>query len=154
MRQGLDDALSLLIPPPHPKRSDDPLGEGYEPGLGVAAYLAEIGGPKDSAGPSSRRSHHTSPPMATRPMPSRLSGASATPSPRPIRAGDLPVSWSGMQATITSTRSSTGCARNTATSRLKVTNNSRHHTSSIPTVRAMVPPQSNTDFNYILNGAY
>ena len=51
MRQGLDDALSLLIPPPHPKRSDDPLGEGYEPGLGVAAYLAEIGGPKGFRGP-------------------------------------------------------------------------------------------------------
>jgi hypothetical protein len=51
MRQGLDAAVSLLIPPPHPKRPDEPLGQGYEPGLGVEAYLAEIGGPKGFRGP-------------------------------------------------------------------------------------------------------
>jgi hypothetical protein len=51
LRQGLDDAVSLLIPEPHPKRPEEPLGEGYEPGLGIDAYLAKIGGTKGFRGP-------------------------------------------------------------------------------------------------------
>jgi hypothetical protein len=43
MRQGLDDAVTLIIPPPKPKHQDQPGADGYEPGHGVAAYLAQIG---------------------------------------------------------------------------------------------------------------
>jgi putative DNA primase/helicase len=46
LRKGLDNAVSILIPPPDPKRPDTPSAAGYEPGAGVEAYLAEIGGPK------------------------------------------------------------------------------------------------------------
>jgi hypothetical protein len=45
LRQGLDDSVSLIIPPPHPKRRDEPGTEGYDPGRGVKAYLDMIGGP-------------------------------------------------------------------------------------------------------------
>jgi hypothetical protein len=45
VRRGLDDTVSLVIPPPHPKRQDEPGTGGYEPGQGVAAYLAMIGKP-------------------------------------------------------------------------------------------------------------
>jgi hypothetical protein len=43
MRHGLDEAVTLIIPPPMPKHQDQPSTGGYEPGLGVAAYLAMIG---------------------------------------------------------------------------------------------------------------
>src|SRR5262249_40656306 len=46
LRIGLEDAVSILIPPPDPKRPDEPDPGGYAPGAGVAAHLAEIGGPK------------------------------------------------------------------------------------------------------------
>jgi putative DNA primase/helicase len=42
--QGLEDELELVLPPPHPKRPGTISAEGYEPGLGVAAYLDRIGG--------------------------------------------------------------------------------------------------------------
>ena len=46
-RHGLDDAVALLIPPPaSPRQRDQPGTGGYEPGLGVAAILATIGGAK------------------------------------------------------------------------------------------------------------
>jgi hypothetical protein len=45
LRQGLDDSVSLIIPPRHPKRRDEPGTEGYDPGRGVKAYLDMIGGP-------------------------------------------------------------------------------------------------------------
>jgi Family of unknown function (DUF5906) len=46
MRQGLDDAVGLIIPAPNRKNPEEPSHSGYEPGLGVDAYLAEIGGAK------------------------------------------------------------------------------------------------------------
>jgi D5 N terminal like len=51
LRQGLDDSVSLIIPPPHPKRRDEFGTEGYEPGRGVKAYLDTIGGPAGFRGP-------------------------------------------------------------------------------------------------------
>jgi hypothetical protein len=44
MLRGLDDEVSLLIPPPDPKNPELASSEGYAPGLGIGAYLAEIGG--------------------------------------------------------------------------------------------------------------
>lgn len=45
VRQGLDDAVVLLIPPPaSPKHPGQPGREDYEPGVGVEAFLAQIGG--------------------------------------------------------------------------------------------------------------
>jgi hypothetical protein len=44
LRPGLEDEVVLVIPPADPKRPDVASGEGYEPGRGVHAYLAEIGG--------------------------------------------------------------------------------------------------------------
>jgi hypothetical protein len=44
LREGLDETVSLVIPPPHPKRPAEPSTTGYVPGHGVAAYLAMIGG--------------------------------------------------------------------------------------------------------------
>jgi hypothetical protein len=46
LRKGLDETVSLVIPPPHPKRPEEPGATGYVPGRGVAAYLAMIGGPE------------------------------------------------------------------------------------------------------------
>ena len=45
LRRGLEDTVSLVIPPPHPKRPDEPSTGGYEPGQGVKHYLAQIGKP-------------------------------------------------------------------------------------------------------------
>jgi hypothetical protein len=45
-RQGLDDDVSLLIPPPDPKHADEPFAGGWEPGKGTEAYIAAIGGPE------------------------------------------------------------------------------------------------------------
>ena len=44
VRIGLDDEVSLVIPPPDPRNPEMVSGQGYEPGLGVSAYLAGIGG--------------------------------------------------------------------------------------------------------------
>ena len=44
LRRGLEDEVVLVIPPADPKRPDVASGQGYEPGRGVQAYLAEIGG--------------------------------------------------------------------------------------------------------------
>jgi hypothetical protein len=44
LREALDESVSLLIPPPDPKRPDTPSAAGYEPGSGVESYIAEIGG--------------------------------------------------------------------------------------------------------------
>jgi hypothetical protein len=44
VRRGLEDEVSLIIPPADPKRPELASDEGYAPGLGVEAYLAEIGG--------------------------------------------------------------------------------------------------------------
>jgi hypothetical protein len=44
LRRGLEDAVSLIIPPPDHKNPEMPGGRGYEPGPGVEAYLAKIGG--------------------------------------------------------------------------------------------------------------
>jgi Family of unknown function (DUF5906) len=54
LRQGLDEAVSLIIPTPNPKRPEEPSAGGYEPGLGVDAYLAEIGGPRGFREPIKR----------------------------------------------------------------------------------------------------
>ena len=51
LRQGLDDAVSLLIPSADAKNPEFPGRGGYEPGAGVEAYLAEIGGPKGFRAP-------------------------------------------------------------------------------------------------------
>jgi hypothetical protein len=51
VRQGLDDAVSLVIPEPDAKDPEAPSGQGYEPGRGVEAYLAEIGGAKGFRAP-------------------------------------------------------------------------------------------------------
>jgi hypothetical protein len=45
IRRGLDDTVSLVIPPPHPKKPDEPGTGGYEPGQGVEHYLNQIGKP-------------------------------------------------------------------------------------------------------------
>ena len=45
VRRGLDETVSLVIPPPHPKQPDEPGTEGYEPGQGVEHYLDQIGKP-------------------------------------------------------------------------------------------------------------
>jgi len=44
IRQGLVDEVCLVIPPPDLKNPEMVSGQGYEPGRGVEAYLAEIGG--------------------------------------------------------------------------------------------------------------
>jgi hypothetical protein len=46
VRRGLEDTVSLLIPPPDPKDPEKVSGEGLAPGRGTDAYLAEIGGAK------------------------------------------------------------------------------------------------------------
>jgi putative DNA primase/helicase len=51
VRQGLEETVRLVIPPPDPKRPDMPSAQGYEPGRGVEAYLAEIGGPRGFRSP-------------------------------------------------------------------------------------------------------
>ena len=50
-RQGLDDAVTLVIPPAVPKRPYEPGRTGYEPGIGVEVHLREIGGPKGFRSP-------------------------------------------------------------------------------------------------------
>jgi hypothetical protein len=44
IRQGLEDELELIIPPPDAKDPTKVSDSGYGPGLGVAAYLDRIGG--------------------------------------------------------------------------------------------------------------
>lgn len=44
MRRGLEDTVSLVLPPADPKKPEEIAAEGYAPGRGVDAYLAEIGG--------------------------------------------------------------------------------------------------------------
>jgi P4 family phage/plasmid primase-like protien len=51
LRKGLDEAVSLIIPVAAPKRPYEPSKTGYEPGIGVAAHLREIGGPKGNRSP-------------------------------------------------------------------------------------------------------
>jgi putative DNA primase/helicase len=51
LRRGLDDAVNLIIPESAPKRPYEPSKTGYEPGIGVAAHLREIGGPKGFRNP-------------------------------------------------------------------------------------------------------
>jgi putative DNA primase/helicase len=45
-RDGLESTVTLLIPPANVKNPELPGNQGYEPGLGVAAHLAQIGGPQ------------------------------------------------------------------------------------------------------------
>jgi hypothetical protein len=45
IRLGLEDTVSLVIPPPADVKHPTEPGEGYAPGRGVAAYLAMIGKP-------------------------------------------------------------------------------------------------------------
>jgi hypothetical protein len=45
VRQGLEQSVSLIIPPPDVTDPELPSGQGYEPGAGVEAYFAQIGGP-------------------------------------------------------------------------------------------------------------
>jgi hypothetical protein len=42
---GLDDELELIIPPPDREDPSVASSQGYEPGIGVQAFLAQIGGP-------------------------------------------------------------------------------------------------------------
>jgi len=51
IRRGLDESVSLVIPPADVKNPEAPGNQGYEPGAGVAAYLAKIGGAEGSRGP-------------------------------------------------------------------------------------------------------
>jgi hypothetical protein len=44
VRTGLETEVSLIIPPPDPKNPEIVSGQGYEPGRGVQAFLADIGG--------------------------------------------------------------------------------------------------------------
>jgi uncharacterized protein DUF5906 len=44
VRAGLEDEVSLILPPPDPKNPEMAGGQGYAPGRGVQAFLAEIGG--------------------------------------------------------------------------------------------------------------
>lgn len=43
IRRGLEDEAVLVVPPADRRNPETASGEGYEPGLGVAAYLAKIG---------------------------------------------------------------------------------------------------------------
>jgi hypothetical protein len=43
IRLGLEETVSLIIPPPDAKHPDEISGEGYPPGRGVKAYLSMIG---------------------------------------------------------------------------------------------------------------
>ena len=45
VRDGLEDEACLIIPPPASPKDLGVPGEGYEPGQGVEAYLAQIGNP-------------------------------------------------------------------------------------------------------------
>ena len=45
IRRGLVDTVSLIIPPAHRKRQDEPGTEGYDPGAGVEHHLNQIGKP-------------------------------------------------------------------------------------------------------------
>jgi hypothetical protein len=45
VRDGLDDTACLIIPPADKQHPDQISGEGYEPGYGVEAYIAQIGKP-------------------------------------------------------------------------------------------------------------
>jgi hypothetical protein len=51
VRPGLDEEVVLVIPPPASSRRPEPGTAGYDPGLGVAAHLAEVGGANGSRGP-------------------------------------------------------------------------------------------------------
>jgi hypothetical protein len=51
MLWGLDDEVSPIIPPADPKRPELASDEGWPVGLGVEAYLAEIGGRRGFHGP-------------------------------------------------------------------------------------------------------
>jgi hypothetical protein len=51
LRQSLDAAISLVIPAADPKHADQPSTEGFEPGIGIEAFLAEIGGPRGTREP-------------------------------------------------------------------------------------------------------
>jgi hypothetical protein len=42
--QGLEDEVELILPPADPKNPATVCGTGYEPGIGVQAFLARIGG--------------------------------------------------------------------------------------------------------------
>jgi hypothetical protein len=44
VRQGLEDTVCVILPPPDPANPEEVSGEGYHAGLGVDAYLAMIGG--------------------------------------------------------------------------------------------------------------
>ena len=39
IRQGLEDTVCVILPPPDAKDPEVVSGHGYEPGLGVDAYL-------------------------------------------------------------------------------------------------------------------
>jgi hypothetical protein len=51
VRLGLEDSVSLITPPADAKNPEMPGREGYDPSAGVAAYLAQIGGPQGSRRP-------------------------------------------------------------------------------------------------------
>jgi len=67
-RDGLESTVTLIIPPANAKNPELPGDQGYEPGLGVAAHLAQIGGPEASAGRSYRPSHRLWRSAAARPI--------------------------------------------------------------------------------------
>jgi hypothetical protein len=46
IRDGLDDSVTLIIPEPDPKNPELPSAHGYESGIGVQGYLAQIAGPR------------------------------------------------------------------------------------------------------------
>ena len=46
LRRGLEESVALIIPPADVRDPEQPGTQGYEPGAGVHAYLAQIGGPE------------------------------------------------------------------------------------------------------------
>jgi hypothetical protein len=139
LRQGLDEAVSLVIPPAAAKHPDEPSPGGYEPGLGIEAYLAKLGGPQGFRAPivsaiASYISVHGS--AAAREPIKQLS---APQSPAPTTGGARRAKSSATRAINTSTKFSIGCSHTTETNRPKASLPSRPRTSSTPRYRSPSP---------------
>jgi hypothetical protein len=130
LRQGLDDIVSLIIPPPHPKRRDEPGTEGYDPGRGVKAYLDMIGGPMGFVSRSRRRSPPTSRSTAAVPIAGRSRRRSARRSTAPSPTGAMIRKVRATSTTSTSTRSSTRSVHSRETSPAGASFPSRHRSST------------------------
>jgi hypothetical protein len=116
LRPGLDDNVSLIIPPPHPKRPSAPGTGDYEPGRGVKAYLDMIGGATGFLSRSRRPSPLTSRSTGVVPFAGRSKLRSVRHSTAPSLTGATIPRAPATLTTSTSMQSSTRSARSRATS--------------------------------------